>query len=174
MEKAKNELEVYRRINSLLTGKPTNQHNAPLPDPQQYAKLRSNQFEPFIKQKMESLFNKQFQNIRELIVFRKRYLRETPTKLNVNWKEIGDHFGMNAKQAHVKFDALEIKYLQKWDPMEIEEMRTEMQAIYKRHKDLKTIRAMLDDKFHFSTAYEKQAKQIDNLLSHEHARLTLE
>ena len=95
-------------------------------------------------------------------------------KLNVNWKEVGERFDLTAKQAHVRYDALELKHLDKWNACEIEKMRAEMHTIYRAHKSMKSIKQLLDEKFHFSSQYWKQGKQIDNLISHEFARLDLE
>ena len=89
----------------------------------------------------------------------------------MNWKEIGAMFKMDAKQAHFKFDALELKHLERWTEAEITPMRQEIHRLYLSHRDPKTIRMLLDEKFRFSTAYTKQTKQIDNLLSHELLKL---
>ena len=122
-------------------------------------------------EKLEQFFKRKFSTVSEALVARKEHLHVSPTKMNLNWKEIGRQFHINAKQAHIRFDAMESKYLEKWTTKELDEMRTEIRNLYQQHPNQKEIKRLLDQKFHFLQVFHKQMKQVDNLINHEFARL---
>ena len=72
-----------------------------------------------------------FDTMKDLIVHRKKCLKEKSTKFKINWREIGESFGMSDREAHLKFDGLEQKYLDRWPLETMEDMKKEVQKLYK-------------------------------------------
>ena len=62
-----------------------------------------------------------------MLIYRRKHLARVPTKIKINWKTIGLKFGLSDREAHLKFDRLELKYLDKWSLLELNEMRSFIQ-----------------------------------------------
>ena len=132
------------------------------------------EFERVVVEKLEEFFRTTFGGVREALVFRRQHLLQNATKLKINWAEIGARFQINQRQAHIRFECLEQKYLDKWTAEELRRMREAMTELYPVAHDKQTLRRRVDERLNISAQVTKCSKQLENVFSFHYEKLSNE
>ena len=104
-------------------------------------------------------------------MIRREFLNSFSTKMALNWREIGAEFGWDERKAHIKFDCLENKHLDKWNPDELQEILKKMDQLYETIKTKREIQLRLDNIFHYRSRTNKNQKQLENVIAFHFQKL---
>ncbi|CAL6012000.1 Hypothetical_protein [Hexamita inflata] len=124
-----------------------------------------------VLQMINDYFKTNFTQLKEAIVHYRKMSHNT--RVQLNFKALGEMFSINYEGAYNKFLSLQQSYLDSWDQEEIKRIKEEVKRKWNLYKDIDKkdriwrIRKEINEEMKLEEQFEKNYKQIANVVNYQ-------